>query len=334
VTLTTDVGKIMAAIASVSIRGQANPLKSLQMASLVLKHRQMKEHRQRIVLFVASPIHASERELVTLGRKLRKANIALDVINFGEDMVNMDLLNALTNAVSHDGNSHILHVPAQTGFLSDVVLSSAICASSSSSNADANAAGPTGGNSVFGGNPEFEFGFDPESDPELAMVLRLSMQEAQEREAREAASGTNPQSGANEVALSPALNNDDMEIDTANALFTSNDSIDDAVALNTGMMDQDMDDDDEEMAKAIALSLAGEDASASHNDSNNESTSQQQTSNPSVSEDLAAVLASLPGVDPGDSRILTALTDLAGKKDGEHGEKDSEEEQNDKDKSS
>lgn len=51
-----------------------------------MKHRQSKNHRQRIVAFVGSPIAATEQELVKLGKRLKKNNVSIDVISFGEDV--------------------------------------------------------------------------------------------------------------------------------------------------------------------------------------------------------------------------------------------------------
>ena len=55
-----------------------------QVASLALKHRQNKHQRQRIIIFVGSPLMEDQKELVKLGKKLKKNDVAVDVINFGE----------------------------------------------------------------------------------------------------------------------------------------------------------------------------------------------------------------------------------------------------------
>ena len=52
---------------------------------LALKHRLNKNLKQKIVVFVASPIEESETELVKLGKKLKKNTFALDLINVGEN---------------------------------------------------------------------------------------------------------------------------------------------------------------------------------------------------------------------------------------------------------
>ena len=51
---------------------------------LSLKHRQSKNHKMRIIVFVGSPIEAEEKEVVKIAKRLKKENVNLDVINFGE----------------------------------------------------------------------------------------------------------------------------------------------------------------------------------------------------------------------------------------------------------
>ena len=55
------------------------------MAQLALKHRENKNARQRVVVFAGSPIDAPDAELVKLGKKLRKNNVLIDVVLFGEE---------------------------------------------------------------------------------------------------------------------------------------------------------------------------------------------------------------------------------------------------------
>jgi 26S proteasome regulatory subunit N10 len=53
-------------------------------AQLALKHRVNKKQAQRIMAFVASPVEEDEGTLITLAKKLKKNNFAVDIINFGE----------------------------------------------------------------------------------------------------------------------------------------------------------------------------------------------------------------------------------------------------------
>ena len=49
---------------------------------LALKHRQNKSQRQRVVVFAGSPVAEDEETLVRLGKKLKKNNVAVDVVAF------------------------------------------------------------------------------------------------------------------------------------------------------------------------------------------------------------------------------------------------------------
>eukprot|EP00051_Salpingoeca_urceolata_P005349 m.72502 g.72502 ORF g.72502 m.72502 type:complete len:150 (-) comp14254_c0_seq2:71-520(-) len=63
VTLNRDMGKILSMLHRVTLGGPVDLLAGIQVAQLVLKHRQSKNHRQRIILFVGSPIEAKEKEV-------------------------------------------------------------------------------------------------------------------------------------------------------------------------------------------------------------------------------------------------------------------------------
>jgi 26S proteasome regulatory subunit N10 len=73
---------------------------------LVLKHRQNKNQRQRIVVLVASPISDDLDSLVKVGKKLKKNNVAVDVVSFGEVDDNMEKLNAFIDAVNSSDNRY------------------------------------------------------------------------------------------------------------------------------------------------------------------------------------------------------------------------------------
>jgi len=84
VALTSDVGKILSLSHGIKLGGASNLSAGIQVAQLSLKHRQNKNQRQRIIVFVGSPVTEDEAALVKLGKKLKKNSVALDIINFGE----------------------------------------------------------------------------------------------------------------------------------------------------------------------------------------------------------------------------------------------------------
>ncbi|MCL4420058.1 hypothetical protein M1146_08335 [Patescibacteria group bacterium] len=71
-----------------------------------MRHRQNKKQEQRIVLFVGSPIKATEKELSSLGGQLKKNKVAIDIVSFGEDNAeaNQAKLEALHKAANNSDN--------------------------------------------------------------------------------------------------------------------------------------------------------------------------------------------------------------------------------------
>ena len=70
---------MLSSLHDVRLHGQLNFMATIQVAQLVLKHRQNKNQHQRIIFFVGSPLDVSQDDLVRLAKRLRKNNIAVDV---------------------------------------------------------------------------------------------------------------------------------------------------------------------------------------------------------------------------------------------------------------
>ena len=148
-----------------------HPPTLLHHSQLALKHRKNKHGGQRIVIFVGSPIVETANQLKKLGKALKKNNVHLDVVAMGENDVNQDKLTTLIEAVGTGGAadeaSHLVVVEPGT-LPSDALVATGILG----------AAGGGGGGA--GGAGGFDgFDFDPNMDPELASVLRMSLEEAQ-----------------------------------------------------------------------------------------------------------------------------------------------------------
>ncbi|TKV94419.1 hypothetical protein SEVIR_9G293600v4 [Setaria viridis] len=159
VTPTDDVGKVLASMHGLEIGGEANLTVAIQVAQLALKNRQNKQQQQRIIVFIGSPVLDDKYALEAIGKRLKKNNIAIDVVDFGESgNEKPEKLEALVAAVSSGGNSHIIHVPPGEYLLSDAIISSPILAQGNES----------GFGSVASGASGFEFGVDPE----LALALQ------------------------------------------------------------------------------------------------------------------------------------------------------------------
>ena len=125
VTLTNDLSRLLNAIKDINLSGDCDFITSMNIATLTLKHRQNKNQKQRIILFVGSPVRHSLEDLVILGRKLKKYNIAVDIISFGSVDENRDQLKGFLDAVNNSNNSSIVEVPV--GFyLMDSLFSSSL----------------------------------------------------------------------------------------------------------------------------------------------------------------------------------------------------------------
>ena len=68
--------------------GSADLQTAINVAQLALKHRQNKMLRQRIIVFLGSPIDGApgmdEKNLQKLAKKLKKNNVAIDFVVFGD----------------------------------------------------------------------------------------------------------------------------------------------------------------------------------------------------------------------------------------------------------
>ncbi|KAL0936610.1 26s proteasome regulatory subunit multiubiquitin chain binding protein [Colletotrichum truncatum] len=211
VTLTTDQGKILDGLhrTKTKIKGSSHLATGIQVAGvsaaeflcfpllfkrfpadehtpqLALKHRQNKSQRQRIIVFVCSPIEEEEKKLVQLAKKMKKGNVSVDFVLFGDldDDDTQKKLQAFNESVKGGEGSHLVVIPPSSKLLSDQLISSPILLG--------DAAGGSGGGGMESSGGNFgEFDFDPAMDPELALALRMSMEDEkarQEKKAREEA---------------------------------------------------------------------------------------------------------------------------------------------------
>uniref|UniRef100_A0A131YG13 26S proteasome non-ATPase regulatory subunit 4 n=2 Tax=Rhipicephalus TaxID=426455 RepID=A0A131YG13_RHIAP len=247
-TLTTDVGRLLSKLHQVQPKGDINFLTAIRIAHLVLKHRQGKNHKMRIVVFVGSPIETDSRELTKLAKRLKKEKVNVDIVNFGEDNINTEKLATFINTLNgKDGSgSHLVTVPpGHQTHLSDALISSPVIQ------------GEDGTGGIGLGVGGFEFGVDPNEDPELALALRVSMEEQRQRqedEARRAAansakqatqapSAAETESGSSEERLLERALAMSMETDPAPPTTTA--SLPDFSAMT----------EDEQIAYAMQMSL-------------------------------------------------------------------------------
>ncbi|WPH00038.1 putative von Willebrand factor, type A, ubiquitin interacting, proteasome subunit Rpn10 [Acrodontium crateriforme] len=184
-TLTTNPGAVLDGLHRTKVKGDSHFYTGIMIASLALKHRQNKSQRQRIIVLTCSPISDSQATLVKLAKRMKKNNTSIDIIAFGDlTDENISKLQAFNEAVKGGDGSHLEIIPPGPNLLSDSILASPIMAGEGGAGGAPNGAS-AGGDGGASGAGDYEFGVDPNIDPELALVLRMSMEEEKERQARE-----------------------------------------------------------------------------------------------------------------------------------------------------
>lgn len=329
---TDDMGKILSALHDVSITSTVDGIDltvSIQVASLALKHRRNKNGSQRIIVFVGSPlpITVDNKALSKAGRMLKKNNVAIDIIVMGEVSDNEGRLKELVDAANGNNTDpdrmcHLVTIPA--GVLpSDVLLSSPIVSGGGGGMPTAGASDMDVGGGGGGGFADYG-GVDPNMDPELAMALRVSMEEERARQERIAAA-----SAAEETKQDTTVSNTETNdaTDVAAAAGNGEDADEDALlqqALAMSMaeggdeegvevatappqkmevVNEAVDDDDEDAAIQLALQMSMQPDTTDDVGQQNE----QQFQDPAFVNQL---LGSLPGVDPNDPAIQSALRNM------------------------
>jgi len=320
VTLTGDLGKLLSSLAETKIGGKFDFLASMQVSQLVLKHRQNKNQHQRIIVFVGSPIAVEAEQLVRLGKRLKKNNIAVDIVNFGEEAENTEKLEAFIGAVNSNDNSHLVTVPPGPHILSDILISSPIITEEGTTTSTAGA----GGDFAYGG-------VDPNLEPELALALKMSMEEerARQEEARKKTEAESKGATADTATIPKPETTPSTEVQMGEAStdMDEDELLQQALALSMAQAttqapataqtptitptstDVQMADEDEEMRLALQLSMAGGAPQAQ-----SQTTPASDASNID-SNFVNSILSSLPGVDPDDERIKNALKQFEKKDD-------------------
>jgi len=253
---------------------------------------------------------------VRLGKRLKKNNIAVDIVNFGEEAENTEKLEAFTLAVNSNENSHLVTVPPGPHILSDILISSPII-SGDNEGGSSTIGGVSSGTNDFGSFG----GVDPNLEPELALALKVSMEEERARQEERRKAETQTESKVNEVPVSTQP----PEVEMTEAADDDEELLQQAIALSMQQEKQTAAsevvsapsitssaiismEDDEEMRLAMQMSLGSpQQANASGEDIGKE-----------LMEDanfVNSILMSLPGVNPDDDRIKNALKQLEQKKD-------------------
>ncbi|CAN1276482.1 26S proteasome non-ATPase regulatory subunit 4 homolog [Linum perenne] len=304
-TPTTDLGKLLACMHGLEIGGEMNITSAVQIAQLALKHRQNKNQRQRIIVFAGSPIKYDKKVLESIGKKLKKSSVSLDIVDFGEeDDGKPEKLEALLTAVNNNDSSHIVHIPPGPNALSDVLISTPVFTGDGEGGSGFVPAGPAAGG-------DYDFGVDPNIDPELALALRVSMEEERARQEaaakRAAEEASTHEKGDGESSKSQDTTMADTATATAGATSEVDALLQQAIALSMQNPGSDSSVRDTDMSEATTLQMSMQEG---------EKDSSNRMDESEVLEDQAfvsSVLASLPGVDPNDPSVKELLASLHGK---------------------
>lgn len=210
-------------------------------------------------------------KLVKIAKKMKKNNVAVDIVSFGSEEQNTEKLEAFHEAVNSGDNSHLVTVPPGM-ILSDSLFGSPIFQGEGAvgygGGADGEAAGAGGG-----GGGGFEFGIDPSLDPELALALRVSMEEERARQtAANAASGETGEAvpaaagaseGQSQAADTPVPMDEDALLQQALAMSMQTDqreetaqpAADTGDTMSSAKQDEAMEDMDEDLHRALQMSM-------------------------------------------------------------------------------
>ena len=114
---------------------------------------------------------------------MKKNNVSIDFIAFGDlDPENTKKLEAFNENIKGGDGSHLEIIQPGPSLLSDHIISTPILAGEGVAPRGGDTGAGEGGDSGAGG---FDFGVDPSADPELALALRMSMEEEKARQEKE-----------------------------------------------------------------------------------------------------------------------------------------------------
>ena len=115
---------------------------------------------------------------------MKKSNINVDLIAFGEpDESTEKKLREFHEQVKSADGSFFAVIPPGPHLLSDTLLSTSLLENEGVGTTGG--AGGSGGEAGGMGDNSFEFGVNPEVDPELALALRMSYEEEKARQEKE-----------------------------------------------------------------------------------------------------------------------------------------------------
>jgi 26S proteasome regulatory subunit N10 len=148
--------------------------------------------RQHVIAFICSPPEVEdERKIKEIALKYRKSNIVCDLVLIGDAEEDERTREALERFVGHVGNdkgeaaAQIIRIKPSGRLLSDQLLDTTVLGEDGAARAGGGGGGGGGAAGNSAGVDEFgEFDFDPAMEPDLALALRMSMEEERARQER------------------------------------------------------------------------------------------------------------------------------------------------------
>jgi len=240
--LTAETAKLNSVMSQVQPENTINLNTSIRVAQLALKHRMNKHHRQRIVLFLCSPLESEGVELIRTAKRLKKEKVNVDIISFGEDATefNQTRLEGIHRALNTDDST--LTTVAPDG-INEALRGLATLAITETIQPVMN--------NEFGETEQI----DEELDPELALALRISLEEErarQEKHLREEAEDEKKNVPENQIKKNESFHTEEMSEEIASlmlnnvGLFSKRESI--------AEMKEEFDIDEVALAEAIRMS--------------------------------------------------------------------------------
>ena len=128
-------------------------------------------------MFTCSPLAEDEKTLIKLAKRMKKTNISVDFIAFGDlEDETIKKLEAFHENVNSGNGSHLAIIHPGPNLLSDSLITTPILGGEGMGVGRGGA--DEGGDAAASG---FDFDIDPAADPELAFALRMSLEEEKAR---------------------------------------------------------------------------------------------------------------------------------------------------------
>jgi len=284
--LTNDVGKYFSKLHLLPIEGKLDFCKGIKVANLALKHRQGKNHRPRIVAFVGSPLEIDNNEFIKLAKRLKKEKISIDIVIFGEESSKEKFEEFITVINGKENtNSHLICIPPGAN-LPDTLINTPIIQNEDGS-------GLPNGYAASA----FAFGINPEDDPELAMALRISMEEQRRVQEAEISRNTDQQKPSTNIETSSS-----NEVDVTR--LTEEEQIALAIRMSISQAENSNTNDVEMKEEPSVINEQSTNVSQLNEEQQNSDSFAASLNDPQFLRD---VLRDLPGVDVDSEAVRAAL---------------------------